>query len=165
MEPIGMTKGSTSTPPKNVNLQPLPNGPHNFSHTRRKRTFSLRRGWFIMEKCRPANVRELEVKAERFIVSQWQGLSSPVHSRKVAVSSENDEYIIEDRWLIGFLRASTRSKDRFYCPLISRYSTNPITLHLIAKKIHSNPFWNQEISSCKGQGLFWPSDISWLLSK
>ena len=32
MEPIGMTKGSTSTP-KNVNLHCLQNGPHYFSHT------------------------------------------------------------------------------------------------------------------------------------
>lgn len=62
-----------------------------------------------MEKCRPANVKELEVKAKRFIVSQWQGLS-PVLSRKVAVCSTKACLIYHWRSVVYRIRLESSNK-------------------------------------------------------
>lgn len=49
----------------------------------RERTFSLQRGWFITDKCQPANVKKPRIKAERFIVFLLYALGKFVLSKVV----------------------------------------------------------------------------------
>lgn len=72
-----------------------------------------------MEKCRPANVEELEVKAECFIVSQWRGLFL---SGKLLPVLQKTVRCITDTRFLGLLDSSTK--------LISFTVDNPTTLHL-----------------------------------
>lgn len=92
-----------------------------------------------MEKCRPANVKELEVKAKRFIVSQWQGLS-PVLS--VCSTKDCIWHINGNQWFIGFIckvQKSTRSKVllSFDKRILNQpHSTSPFTFYGSEKYTH-----------------------------